>query len=265
VSRFGAFALAPTMDHIGPIARSARDAAAILTAIAGPDDHDPTTLQQSIPQDTDHGITAMRIGVDPAWNSDGVHAGVAGTVADAAETLRHLGAEIVDVKVPDCGQVVSDWMTLCSVEASIAHAATFPARRAEYGPVLASVLDAGHAARAGQVHQVELRRLALRGQFARLFTTVDLLLTPVHPFMPLTLDYIKTLGERPDLIADLQRYTAPFDLTGNPTITIPGRSSDTGLPIGVQLAASHQREDHLITVAAAFQDQTSFHRRHPIL
>lgn len=264
VSRFGAFALAPTMDHIGPIARSARDAAAILTAIAGPDGHDPTTLPQPMPQDADRGITGMRIGVDTAWNSDGVHACVAGIVADAAETLRHLGAEIVDMKAPGCGQAVSDWMTLCSIEASVAHAATFPARRAEYGPVLASVLDAGRAATVGQAHQAELRRLALRGHFARLFTAVDLLLTPVHPFMPLTLDDIKTLGERPDLIAELQRYTAPFDLTGNPTITIPGRPSDTGLPIGVQLIAGHQREDHLITAAIAFQDQTSFHRRRPI-
>jgi amidase len=252
------------MDHIGPIGRSARDAAAILTAIAGPDDHDPTTLPQPMPQDIERGITGMRIGVDPAWNSDGVHAGVAGIVADAAETLRLLGAEITDVKAPACGQVFSDWMTLCSIEASVAHAATFPARRAEYGPVLASVLDAGHAAGAGQAHRAELRRLALRGQFARLFTTVDLLLTPVHPFMPLTLDDIKTLGERPDLIAKLQRYTAPFDLTGNPTITIPGRPSDTGLPIGIQLIAGHQREDHLITAATAFQDHTSFHRRRPI-
>ncbi|HEY3954116.1 MAG TPA: amidase family protein [Streptosporangiaceae bacterium] len=149
------------------------------------------------------------------------------------------------------------------MEASVAHAGTFPARRDEYGPVLASVLDAARAADAAEVCRAGLRRLALRGQFARLLRSIDLLLTPVHPFAPLTLDDIRTLGEQPELIADLQRYTAPFDLTGNPTITIPGGFTGTGLPTGIQLVAADQREDLLVAAATAFQQQTSFHRRHP--
>lgn len=264
VSRFGAVGLAPTMDHIGPIARSARDAGSILTAIAGHDDHDPTTLDQPMPQCGDRALTTMRIGVDRAWNAGGVHPEVVGTLEDAGETLRGLGAEVVDVAVPDCSQASTDWVTICSVEAAVVHATTFPSRRAAYGPVLASVLDAGRAIAGSTLHQAELRRLTLRSQFTRLFSTVDLLLTPVHPFQPLTLSTIRTLGEQPDLIAELQRYTVPFDLTGNPTITIPGRPARSGRPIGVQLVAGHQKESDLITAAAAFQRETSFHRRHPI-
>jgi amidase len=75
---------------------------------------------------------------------------------------------------------------------------------------------------------------------------------------------IQTLGEHPDLIAKLQRYTAPFDITGNPTITIPASPTNIGLPTGIQLVARHQREGDLITAAIAFQDETGFHRRHPI-
>lgn len=153
---------------------------------------------------------------------------------------------------------------MLSLEASVAHAATFPARRAEYGPVLASVLDAGAGVSGADLHRIEVRRLALRGRFDRILDGVDLLLTPVHPFPPLTLDDIRTLGEQPELIARLQRYTAPFDLTGHPTVTIPCRPAESGLPVGVQLVAGHRREDALVAAAAAFQDSTDFHRRHPL-
>jgi amidase len=151
------------------------------------------------------GIKAMRVGIDRAWNTDDVHASVAGALADAAATLRRLGGEIVEWIAPDCRQTVTDWPALCAVEAYVAHQATFPGRRSECGPVL----DAGRAVDGAQLHQIELRRLTLRGRFARLFNSVDILLSPVHPFPPLTLDDIQTLGEHPDLIAKLQRYTAP--------------------------------------------------------
>lgn len=80
----------------------------------------------------------------------------------------------------------------------------------------------------------------------------------------MTLSDIRILGEQPELIAGLQRYTAPFDLTGNPTITLPGRPTGAGLPMGFQLVAGHQREADLITAATAFQDETGFHWRRPI-
>jgi amidase len=105
--------------------------------------------------------------------------------------------------------------------------------------------------------------MILRGQFAALFETVDLMLTPVQPFAPLTLAEIQTLGEQPDLILRLQRFTAPFDLTGSPTITLPGGFTGTGLPIGVQLIAPHLHEPRLYTTASAFQGITAWHRRHP--
>ncbi|MBB4359659.1 amidase [Bradyrhizobium sp. CIR18] len=98
-----------------------------------------------------------------------------------------------------------------------------------------------------------------------LFETIDLLLIPVHPFPPVTLAMIQTLGEQPDLIAKLQRYTCPFDMTGHPTITLPGGASTDGLPIAFQLVAAHLDEATLVRAGAAFQRATSWHRRHPSL
>jgi amidase len=265
VSRHGAFALAPSMDHVGPIARSAADAAAILGVIAGADPADPTSLPGPAPDlDTGgSGIPGLRIGVDPRWNGDDVHPDVQAAVSDAAETFRGLGARIVELTAPDVSQAVADWAPLCAVEAAVAHQATYPARKDEYGPVLASVLAAGRAVTGLDYQEIMLRRMTLRGQFAALSLAADLMLTPVQPFAPLTLADIQTLGEQPELILKLQRYTAPFDLTGSPTITMPGGFTDAGLPLGIQLIAPHLHEARLCAAASAFQGVTGWHRRHP--
>ena len=264
VSRFGVFELAASLDHVGPVARSAADAAAILAAVAGPDDKDPTTLAEPRP---DHvgsagSIGGLRLGIDAQWNSVDVDPSVQRTLADAEGVLRSLGAEIVPVSVPDVTQAVVDWGPACALEAAVAHRATYPARKSEYGPVLSSVLEAGRAVAAFDYQAIQLRRLALRGRFSHLLLTIDALLVPVQPFAPLTLADISTLGAQPDLILKLQRYTAPFDLTGHPTVTLPGGFSERDVPIGLQLAG--RDETMLIRAAVAFQHETSWHKRHPL-
>jgi amidase len=150
------------------------------------------------------------------------------------------------------------------VEAAIAHEATYPACKDEYGPVLASVIETGRALSGLDYQRLLLRRMAFRGRIAALFGTIDLLLTPVQPFAPLTLATISTLGEQPDLIADLQRYTCPFNMTGNATLTLPGGFSE-GMPIGLQLVAAQLGEAMLIRAGTAFQAETTWHRHHPTL
>jgi amidase len=265
VSRFGSFELAASLDHIGPIARSVADAATILATIAGPDGKDPTTIPRSA-QDylamLGGSIRGLRVGVDPEWNHRDVDASVERVVAEAEATFRALGADIVIVSVPEVSQAIADWSPACALEAAVAHRTTYPARRGEYGPALAAVLEAGHNVSALDYQALRLRRMDLRGRFAHLYRTIDLLLLPVQPFAPLTLGAIQSLGTQPDLIAKLQRYTAPFNLTGHPTVTLPGGFDCAGMPIGFQLAGHD--EGPLIRAAAAFQRQTNWHRCHPV-
>jgi amidase len=266
VSRYGVFALAPTLDHIGPMARSTADAAVMLRAIAGPDPNDPTAVLDPVPDYVavvGQSVRGLRIGIDAAWNSDDVDAGTLAVLSEAAEVFRALGAEIVDVQFPDVTQASVDWYRNCAVEAAVVHEVTYPARKAEYGPVLASVIEAGRALSGVDYQKVLLRRLELRGRVTGLFDKVDVLLTPVHPFAPPTLAMIQTLGKQPELISKLQRYTCPFDMTGHPTVTLPGGFAATGLPIAFQLVASHLDEASLIRAGAAFQGVTPWHRRHP--
>lgn len=267
VSRYGVFELAATLDHVGPMARSAADAAAILNAVAGSDPNDPTAVLDPVPDylaSLGQGVQGLRIGVDVAWNGDDVEATTQTVLSEAVDTYRGLGADIVEVKFPDVTQAIADWAPNCAVEAAVAHEATYPARKDDYGAVLAAVLEAGRALSGLDYQKILLRRLDLRGRVATLFRTIDLLLTPVHPFSPPTLAMIRTLGEQPELITKLQRYTCPFDMTGNPTITLPGGFTRAGLPIAFQLIAADLGEATLIRAAAAFQAVTSWHHRHPI-
>lgn len=250
------------------MARSAADVSALLTAVAGADPADPTALQEPV---SDFAATAgqtingLKIGVDRRGGRKDVDPQVLAVLDDAERVLSTLGARLVEIEVPDVTQAVADWVPNCAVEAAVAHEATYPARRAEYGPVLASVLDAGRALSGLAYQEVLLRRMAFRGRMSALFKKIDLLLAPVHPFAPLSLKTMGSMGLQPKLIARLQAYTAPFDMTGQPTLTLPGGFSAEGLPIAFQMMTADLGEATLIRAGIAFQRATDWHYRHPAL
>jgi len=240
----------------------------LLTAIAGADPADPTALQAPMPDlaaAMSQSIGGLKIGVDRRWDRGDVDPQVRDVLDEAERVLSALGARFVEIEVPEVAQAVADWVPNCAVEAAVAHAATFPARQAEYGPVLAAVLAAGRALSGLDYHKVILRRMAFRGRMRTLFNEIDLLLAPIQPFAPLSLKTMGTMGVQPKLIARLQAYTAPFNMTGQPTLTLPGGLSADGLPIAFQLVATELGEATLIRAGAAYQRATDSHRRHPAL
>jgi amidase len=132
VSRHGVFELAASLDHVGPMARSAVDAGLLLGAIAGADaENDPTAALDPVPDyaaAASHGAQGLRIGLDPAWNSDGVDAETQAMLRQAVDAFRTLGARLVELQLPDMAQAVADWFPLCAAEAAVAHEATYPAQ-----------------------------------------------------------------------------------------------------------------------------------------
>jgi amidase len=266
VSRFGAFELAASLDHLGPMCRSAQDCGLMLGAIAGLDPYDPTATHAPVPRyvDGDAGrLDGVRIGFDETWAAGDVEPEVRAAVLAARDVLRALGGSIEPVVVPDTDPVVAAWMPICAAEAAVAHAATFPSRRAEYGPMLAALLDDGLALSAVDLQRALLVRAAFSGRMAALLADVDLLLMPAMPLAGPSLEQIAALRRIPGHRVRLQRYTTPFDMTGQPTITLPGGYTAGGLPIGVQLAAGALREDLLVRAGRAFQRETDWHWRRP--
>jgi amidase len=267
VSRYGVFPLAASLDHIGPMTRSAADAGAILSAIAGLDRNDPTTLAMPVPDylaEIEARIGGVRIGVDVAYNEEGCDPEVIATVRQACGVLEELGASIKQVKLPDPEPVIAAWGSYCAVEAAIAHEATYPARAADYGG-LANVLDGGCAVTGIDLMKAHHERLAFAGALAALFLDIDLLLIPTQPRANFTLVEEKELFSTPEGLAGFLRFTTPFDMSGSPTITLPGGFTARGLPLSFQLASRHLDEKLLVQAGHAYQQATDWHRRHPAL
>lgn len=265
VSRFGAFELAASLDHLGPMCRSARDCGLMLGAIAGADANDPTALQAPVPDYLagDMRLDGLRIGLDESHVSQGVETEVSDALARSLDVLRRLGAQVVAVRMPDVDDLVESWVPHCAVEAAVAHAQTFPARRSAYGPMLAGLLDQGLALSAVDYQRILLQRAAFTGSLNTLMTGVDLLIMPAMPFAAPTSERIAALRGEPGYRKRLSRFTAPTDMSGHPTLTMPSGFTAQGLPIAVQLVAAHLREDLLVRAGRAFQTQTDWHQRRP--
>ncbi|MEO5863285.1 MAG: amidase [Burkholderiales bacterium] len=268
VSRYGVFELAATLDHIGPMTRSAADAGAMLSIIAGEDSNDPTASPEPVPNylaGIRRGIRGLRIGVDAKWNTHRVDEAVKQTLADALKVIADLGGDIREVSFPDPEKIIADWFPLCGVETAVAHEATYPSRKDEYGPGLSGVIELGRSQSGMDYQKIVLRRNDFRGRMQSLFQEIDLLVIPATAVASPTVEQMSKLGEDPELISALLRYTCPFDMTGSPTITLPAGFTAQNTPIAFQFVARHFEEDLLVRAGWAYQQATDWHRKHPSL
>jgi amidase len=264
VSRAGVFPLAESLDHVGPMCRSALDSALVLSVIAGADPDDPTASPQPV---SDY---AGSIGAGVKGKRFGVPANLVGMDGDsqrafdgAAATLKSAGAILVDVVLPEFDEATMKWVPLCGLEAALAHEATFPSRRAEYGPDLAALIDLGRGLSALELGKLQLVRTRLKGEIERLLASVDLLLMPVMGVAAPSLAALKAAGRTPQTTAARLRYTAPFDMSGHPTLTLPGGVTSDGVPVGFQIVGHAFDEAGILAAGHAYQQATDWHLKRP--
>ncbi|WP_322515616.1 amidase [Rhodopseudomonas palustris] len=266
VSRYGVFPLADSLDHVGPMCRSAADAAAMLGVIAGSDPNDPTALRAPVPNylaQINDGIRGLRIGVDRRYTQDGIDPQVVAALREAERVLADLGATIREVTFPDYATLVSQWIPMCSVETAEAHLATYPSRKAEYGPDLAQLIEQGHATTGVEIAAIHHERLKFTGALAALFEEIDLLLVPTMPVPIPTLTRMSEYGADPNVLLNILRFTAPFDFSGSPTITLPMGMAADAMPLSLQLVGPHLSEHVLARAGQAYQSVTDWHTRRP--
>lgn len=265
VSRAGVWALADSLDHVGPMTRTVADAAAMLGAIAGHDARDTTTLNAPVPNylaALGGSIAGLRIGLDEDYVFATASDEVATMMWEAVAAFESLGARIVPVKFPAVDEVGAHWTTICATECAAAHGATFPARRDEYGPVLTALIDAGLAATGQGLAEAMQYRLKLAGAVAKTMLGCDLLLVPAIPTRaPLASMFDRSMTS--EEFDGLTRFTAVFDMTGQPTLSLSGGFDARGVPMGFQLVGNALDEALLFGAGAAFQGVTSWHARHP--
>jgi amidase len=266
VSRYGVFALAASLDHVGPMTRSAADAAAVLGVVAGADPNDPTALQAPVPNylaAVNQGIRGVTVGIDRSYNRDGIDPEVVAAVEEAERALLSLGAKVREIKFPSTVKLLRGWIPFCSIETAIAHKETYPERAAEYGPALAQLIDQGRGLTGIEFGEIYHERLDFSGRLAALFQDVDLLLMPTMPVPVPNLSRMAEYGADPEVLLRILRFTAPFDFSGSPTITLPSGIDRLGIPLSLQFIGRHVSEDLLCRAGHAFQQVTDWHTRHP--
>ncbi len=256
VSRHGVFPLADSLDHIGPMARSVEDVARMLGVLAGHDGNDPTSLRDPVPNYVaacGGGIDGMRIGVDWAYVERGVQAEVVAVVRRALDALRSLGATIVDVELPAYAALVQGWVITCGAECALAHAPHYPSQKSAYGPELAALLDTGRSAPATAYAGLERERERFRADLDTLFTNMDALIAPCMPLLPPTLESMAQRIASTSETADFITFTAPFNYSGHPSLTLPAGITSGGLPEAFQLVGPRLGEAQLLRLGYAFE------------
>jgi aspartyl-tRNA(Asn)/glutamyl-tRNA(Gln) amidotransferase subunit A len=286
VSRYGVVAFASSLDQIGPLARTVEDCALALSAIAGHDPLDATSIDAPVPRYLDDcrgDLAGLRVGVDEKVFGSGLDPAIAALVRAAVAKLESLGARVVPVELPDPEQSLAAYYLIAPAEASSnlarydgvryglrASATTLAGmyektRDAGFGPeVKRRILLGTWFLRAGYYDAYYLRaqkvRTLIKRAFDRAFTRCDVIATPTSPVPAFP------IGERAGdplsmYLSDI--YTISCNLAGLPGLSVPCGFVGDRLPAGLQLLAPPLAESTLLRAAAAYQRATTWHERHP--
>jgi aspartyl-tRNA(Asn)/glutamyl-tRNA(Gln) amidotransferase subunit A len=260
VSSRGVIPLSMSLDHVGPLASCVEDAAIVLQAIAGYDPGDtasvkvPVTDYVSILKD---GVKGLRVGVPRTYFFDDLDPEVATAMEHALTGIATLGAHIKEVRL----EVTTD-RTLQAAESFAYHAEDVAKHPELYQAETVRRIRSGEKVTAAEYMQKRRELEVARRNIGDVFAEVDLLVTPTTPLPAPTICELRANAEalRPAELR-LLRNTRPFNVWGLPAISVPCGFTQGGLPIGLQIAGPHWREDLVLRLAYAYEKATAWHKR----
>ena len=287
VSRYGMIAYASSLDQAGPMARSAEDCALLLNTMAGFDERDSTSLdraKEDYRRDLDKPLNGLKIGLPREFFGEGLASDVAARIDAAVAEYKKLGAEVVEVSLPNSKLAIAAYYVIAPAEASSNlsryDGVRYGHRAAEYGDlndmykrtraegfgaevkrrilVGTYVLSHGYYD-AYYIKAQQLRRLIAQ-DFVEAFKQCDVIMGPVAPTTAWN------LGEKADdpvamYLADI--YTLAVNLAGLPGMSIPVGLGDNGRPVGLQIIGNYFAEARMLNVAHQLQQATDWHTRAP--
>ncbi|HTS38616.1 MAG TPA: amidase [Candidatus Solibacter sp.] len=262
VSSRGVIALSPSLDHAGPFAATVEDAATVLQAIAGYDPADITSADVAA-ADYTSGLRAdlpkLRVGVPSEYFFDDLDAEVASAMEHALAGIQMLGAELREVRLD-----VPKNRTLQAAESYAQHAEKIASSADLYQAETLRRIRTGEKITAAEYIEKRRELETARREIQKIFSQVDLIVTPTTPIPAPTIAELKTNPEalRPAELK-LLRNTRPFNVWGLPAISVPCGFTQNGLPIGLQVAGPHWREDLVLHLAHAYEQATAWHKRRP--
>jgi aspartyl-tRNA(Asn)/glutamyl-tRNA(Gln) amidotransferase subunit A len=256
VSTYGVVPLSWSLDHAGPMARSAQDAALLLQAMAGFDARDSASVDRPVPDfsaDLERGVAGLRVAVPRSYFTEDLHPDVERAWRAAIGVLVDLGATPVEVDFSAVRESVAIGMIIVRSEMAVYHAEWFATRSADYSGPVRERLESMQGLLASEFIAAQRGREAIRAEFRTVFERADVLVTPT---LATTAPLIGAEG--PDT-----RFTYPFNLTGLPSLAVPCGFDSQGLPIGIQIAANLWQEALALRVGHGYQQATTWHRARP--
>ena len=286
VSRYGMIAFASSLDQAGPMARTAEDCALMLGAMAGFDERDSTSLEKEVPDYTaalNNDLTGLKIGLPKEYFGEGLDSEVASAIEAAIEEYKRLGAEVVEISLPNTNLAVPTYYVVAPAECSsnlsrmdgvrFGHRCEDPkdledlykrSRGEGFGAeVKRRILVGAYALSSGYYDAYYLKAQQLRqlisDDFVKAFEQVDVIMGPTTPSPAFN------LGEKADdpiamYLADI--YTIAVNLAGLPGMSVPAGLVG-GRPIGLQIIGNYFDESRLLNVAHKYQQATDWHSQAP--
>jgi aspartyl-tRNA(Asn)/glutamyl-tRNA(Gln) amidotransferase subunit A len=273
VSTWGVIPLSWSLDHLGPITRTAMDAALMLQVIAGYDPQDTTSINVPVP---DYAATiaastsSLRLGIPRAYFYEGLHPEIQTATEAALSVLKTITAAQHDIPPLATDATYSSWMdpygAILAAEAYTYHKDYIARNPALYQPPTLKRLRAGADVSTPRYIQSRRQLDQVRRNIARVFDNVDLLITPTVRVPPFT---IADLQADPDTVRAKElamlHNTRPVNLPGLPTVSVPCGFTRAGLPIGMQISGPPGGEATVLRLAYAYEQATEWHKREPNL
>lgn len=257
VSRFGVFPEAWTLDHVGPMTRSVKDAAIMLDAMSGYDPRDPGSLDQPATHTADalrNDCQGLTVGVVEDFSFADVDEEIARSVREGIDALRQLGAEIRTLSIPGLTDTEYALTVIDTCETSTVHHAHLRDRPQDYSDDVRILLECGELPSAVDYLQAQQVRRHLRGQVADAFRGVDVLAGPTLPIRtPSIGEATGRLNGREVRVSEhLSRLVGLASLLGLPALSVPCGLVD-GMPVGMQLVGPAAGEQHVLDAGNAFE------------
>lgn len=262
VSKYGVMQLAPSIDHVGPITRSAWDAAAVLSVIAGYDERDSSTVNYPVQdylgvlsKDREKTTTKFKLGIPEEFFFDLIDPDVMNIFDTFIDKIHESGISTIRVNVEETGKIYETWRAIRLGESAAVHSDWMKTRREEYGSDVLVMLERGIDISAVEYIKAQANKLKLKSAFLKSMKDLDGLVVPTTSIAAPLLDQtmVNINGKSIEVYQALSRLTTVFDVTGLPVLNIPAGLIDGKLPVGVQLVGRPFEEASILSMAHIYE------------
>ena len=270
VSRYGVHPLSWSLDTVGPMTRTVLDSAIVLDVLAGFDPRDPSSVDFAAEDMTariEEGVRGLRIGIPDEFFYDVIDQEVAAAICEASGVLTELGAVVERCSIPALDHCLGISGTILVTEAAETLYAHLRERPEDIGADVRARLYLGAMTPAVDYIKAQRARAAYNDQIRGAMEVYDLLLAPTAAIGAPRIDqeFVEVGGRTENALSLMSRLTRPFNLTGQPTISVPCGFTSEGMPIGMQLAGRMWEDAVVLRAAHAFEQATDWHTRSPII